>query len=191
MARNALVDLKRKITRLQDGMSSPTLESRTGFSVELTRHRSITVSIDNFDEIEKIKDELEALFVWLWAYKDYLVLALKDKYTNTIATNLVEEHVNRTPELQLTADIANTAKHGKLRKSRDGRYARLGNYATSIPLWSPGENETSIRNRIQDKAEAKIVIENERGETIGNAIDTANIASQKWIEFASQHGILK
>ena len=80
---------------------------------------------------EQLEDELLNLFIWLWSMKDYLKTLCA---TRGIAGNRIEHIANVERSLSIAADIANRAKHGVLRESRRGHFAKLQNVGISIPL---------------------------------------------------------
>ena len=77
-----------------------------------------------------LEDELLTLFVWLWSMKDYLKTLCAAR---GIAGNRIELIANAERSLSITADIANRAKHGTLRESRSGDFAKLQNVRISVP----------------------------------------------------------
>lgn len=79
---------------------------------------------------EALEDELLNLFVWLWSMKDYLKTLCESR---GIAADRIEHIANSNRSLAITADIANRSKHGTLKKSRSGDFAKLQNVAVSIP----------------------------------------------------------
>ena len=80
---------------------------------------------------ELLEDELLNLFIWLWSMKDYLKSLCA---TRGIAGSRIEQIANVKRSLSITSDIANRAKHGVLRESRRGHFAKLQNVGISIPL---------------------------------------------------------
>ncbi len=79
---------------------------------------------------EQLEDDFLALFVWVWSLKDYLKAALKAR---GLPSNTVDQEVDGCPALTYVADIANRAKHGSLRKSRSGKFARLVDVGYEVP----------------------------------------------------------
>gem|GEM_PF-961241 len=79
---------------------------------------------------ELLEDELLNLFIWIWSMKDYLKTLCE---TLGIAGSRIEQIANVERSLSIAADIANRAKHGVLRESRSGDFAKLQNVRISIP----------------------------------------------------------
>jgi hypothetical protein len=64
--------------------------------------------------IERLRDDVESLFVWLWITKDRLKLAASARGRDP---QLIENLVNRTPALCLLADVATKLKHGEVTRN--------------------------------------------------------------------------
>ncbi len=162
---------------------------RIGFKVLYGGPGMTTVRPGNLDRVEDVKHDLETLYMWLWSMKDYLVNALQERMGTASAKRMVESFVDRTPDLQITSDVANTAKHVTLRRSRTGRYARIGHYRTVSPVVWPEEGDSSARRRVRDVSRAYIAVEDQNGNDMGDAVEIACRAGKAWEEFAAQHGI--
>jgi hypothetical protein len=89
-----------------------------------------THTIQGVKAPDQLEDEMLMIFVWLWSLKDHLKQAYARR---NLKPELIEEIVNRSPQLQYVSDIANRAKHGELRKSRSGQYAELVDVGITIP----------------------------------------------------------
>jgi hypothetical protein len=91
---------------------------------------STHIEVIGLKDPDVLEDELLNLFVWLWSMKDYLKTLCE---VRGVVESRIEQIVNAERTLSITADIANRAKHGVLRQSRSGDFARLQNVRISIP----------------------------------------------------------
>jgi hypothetical protein len=92
-----------------------------------------TLTVSGVKSPSQLEDELLTWFIWVWALKDYLKEAFRARGFDP---EQVEQAVNDAPMLQYVADIANRAKHDRLRTSRSGEYAELVDVGLSIPQTS-------------------------------------------------------
>ncbi len=79
---------------------------------------------------EQLEDDFLNLFLWTWSLKDYLKSSFQAK---GLRGEFVEDEANKCQALTYVADIANRAKHGELRKSRSGEYAKLIDVGFNVP----------------------------------------------------------
>jgi hypothetical protein len=83
---------------------------------------TVTWRFKNFASPQTVEGNVKSAAIWLWSLKDYL----KSRITATGGrAQDVEDYVNRKKYLCVLADVANTAKHGRLRSSRTGRFIRV------------------------------------------------------------------
>ena len=80
--------------------------------------------------LSEFEDDLLNAVVWAWSLKDYLKEAAKAHGNDP---QQIENLANSSEALGLISDLANRSKHGSLRKSRSGRFAKLGEVSMSIP----------------------------------------------------------
>lgn len=131
---------------------------------------------------EVLEDELLTLFVWLWSMKDYLkALCL----ARGIAGRRIEQIANSERSLSIAADIANRAKHGVLKESRSGDFAKLQNVRISVPsssLASIAFDKPAIKIAvaIPDNAELFAEIGFDTGGAPIDAFETASKAMEAW-----------
>src|SRR5713101_5140522 len=90
---------------------------------------TVTWRFDNVASPQEIQERVETLAIWLWSFKDYLKAHIK---ATGGTENVVETYVNSCRYLPLCADIANSAKHGNLGKSRSGRFARIAETVITV-----------------------------------------------------------
>ena len=131
---------------------------------------------------EVLEDELLTLFIWLWSMKDYLKALCA---TRGIAGSQIEQIANVERSLSIVADIANRAKHGVLRKSRSGDFAKLQNVSISIPqsaMASIAFDKPAVRItvNIPDDAELFVEIGFDSGLAPIDAFQTASQAFTAW-----------
>ena len=89
------------------------------------------------------------IWIWLLSMKDYLKTLCQNR---GIARSRFEQIANVERPLSIAADIANRAKHGVLRQSRSGDFAKLQNVRISIPL-------TSLASIAFDKPAVRITVD--------------------------------
>lgn len=154
-------------------------------------------------EIEKVKtpveieDNVTDAFIWFWNFKDYLKEFLTNKGKSE---NFIDDIVNQDLRLQVCADIANRLKHGKLKKSRSGKYPRLGqlsykieviNNINQIKFITDLPTLGDLQSRIyefkltpDDPQEVNIIIPilDKDGLELGDAIEYIDYAISKWEE---------
>lgn len=131
---------------------------------------------------ETLEDELLTLFVWLWSMKDYLKALCKAR---GIAGNRIEQIANAERSLSIAADIANRAKHGTLKESRSGDFAKLQNVSISVPqsaLTSIAFIKPAVRISVGMPEDAKLFAEIgfDSGLPPVDAFDTASGALLAW-----------
>ena len=108
---------------------------------------------------EVLEDQLLILFIWVWSMKDYLKTLCKER---GIPGNRIEQIANTDRSLSIVADIANRAKHGVLKESRSGDFAKLQNVKISIPqsaLSSIAFEYPTIRFTVDIPADAELFAE--------------------------------
>jgi hypothetical protein len=107
-------------------------KASTGFSQTTQNSDGISTRVEvvGLKSPDTLEDELLTLFVWLWSMKDYLKTLCKSRGIDACK---IERIANENRSLSITADIANRAKHGHLKSSRSGDFAKLQNVCISIP----------------------------------------------------------
>lgn len=81
-----------------------------------------TYRIRNIRPPEQIEDDVASLLVWTWSLKDYLKTVAVERGK---AGQTIEKIANDDSHLPVCADLANLLKHGKLIKSRSGKFPSL------------------------------------------------------------------
>jgi hypothetical protein len=138
--------------------------------------------INGIKSPEQLNDELLTLFVWLWSTKDYLKQSCK---VNGVDPQRIEDIANNNVALQLVSDIANSAKHGELIKSRSRKYARLTGVGFEIPQTAIsslcfGADTVTVNVHAPLEAKFKARIESKSGEDIGDAFEILQLGMLAW-----------
>jgi hypothetical protein len=113
-------------------------------------HRYVLRNIKSHEELE---DNVFNLFIWIWNAKDYLKRRAE---TKGLDPKHVERAVKDDPLLLICADLANLLKHGKLKKSRSGKFPKLGSVKFNAP-------QSAIRSIIVRAFEVEIDFANPNG----------------------------
>lgn len=108
-----------------------------------------TLEVIGLKAPEVLEDELLTLFVWLWSMKDYLKTLCASR---GVAASRIEHIANAERSLSITADIANRAKHGVLKESRSGDFARLQNVSISVP-------QSALASIVFDRPAVKLTVD--------------------------------
>ncbi len=145
-------------------------------------HRYIINGIKSPDQLEH---EVLTLAIWLWSLKDYL----KGRAANLGRDPQdVEAYASKDPSLALSADIANAAKHGKLTKSRSGKWPTLGRLRYEVPqeamrsiTFRAFEVETDVAR--PDLVTLELPILDSNGLEIGDALQLMTRALSAWERF--------
>lgn len=190
MSRSTWTKLRRQIKSFAYRTDAPEFVARTGFRVKINASGGITLRLGSFEAVEEVKDDLENLYIWLWNAKGYLIKHLTDQgRTRKQASRTVEQYVNQCSALLLVADVANTAKHAKLRSSRTQTFARIGGYITSAPILFGTESRRMAKRRVKEASKAWVALEDSDGNELGDAAEVALQAIQDWQKLAQQHGL--
>lgn len=135
---------------------------------------------------EQLEDEILNLFIWVWSMKDYLKELCR---TRNINPQQIEDIVNAESSLMIASDIANRAKHGVLRQSRTGEFAKLDAVQIALPqnvIRSIAFQDSTIRIDvgIPDDAELTATITFDSGATPQDAFAVAQNAISAWENIA-------
>ena len=171
-------------TRVAEKEGATTTWSATTSNGET--HRYIINGVKDFD---RISDDAETFFVWLWSLKDYLKAYSRSKGQSE---RWVETEASADPCLSVCADIANCSKHGDLSKgSRSGKYPRLGTLKYSFPQQAMGqltvrafEVEIDISDPTLVTFEMPILDKDDR--VIGDAFSFLSRGVQRWEELLAE-----
>lgn len=130
---------------------------------------------------EQLEDEFLNLFIWMWSLKDHLKTCLA---TRGLHGKIVEEEVNRCHELGYAADIANRAKHGVLRQSRSGEFAKLGDVGFTAPQESieriiVAGSEVTVHFRDLNLVQIRATVTTNSGARL-DAITVLDEAMKRW-----------
>ena len=125
-------DFSKLFERVQRAHDAVYRKANSGFVQSLKHPNGSSTHLEmiGIKAPELLEDELLNLFIWIWSMKDYLKTLCE---TLGIAGSRIEQLANIERSLSIAADIANRAKHGVLRKSRSGDFAKLQNVRISIP----------------------------------------------------------
>jgi len=144
-------------------------------------HKYILNGVKDFD---KLSDDTESFFVWLWSVKDYLKSYSE---SNPDSVEWIEKQATADPHLSVCADIANWAKHARKygRHSRSGRFPKLGKLRYTVPMEAIGkitvrafEVETNIAKPELVTFELPILDAEDR--LIGDAFDFLDKGVARW-----------
>src|SRR5206468_3721764 len=107
-----------------------------------------------------------------WSVKDHLKKLVQSRGGDP---EDVERYVNSTPDLQICADIANTAKHGQLNRSRTGRNVRADRPTFEIPQAAVGaltflKNEVRVDVSKPELVTFKYPLVDDSGREVGDAL---------------------
>ena len=135
---------------------------------------------------DTLEDELLTLFIWIWSMKDYLKALCKSL---GVPPNEIELIANNSRALSVAADIANRAKHGTLKDSRCGDFARLDEVSITLPqsaLRSIAFDRPTVRLDvgIPDDAELRATIAFDSGVPSVDAFVIADEALAAWVQNA-------
>ena len=141
-----------------------------------------TYRISGIKSPSQLEDEILSLFIWIWSMKDHLKELARARGCDP---KIIEKIADFELSLGISADIANRAKHGNLRKSRSGRHARLANVGFTIPGDSIGSIvfgafDVNLNVALPDTATLRAFIEFETGETPLDAFAVAEDAMKAW-----------
>ena len=131
---------------------------------------------------EQLEDEILNLFIWIWSMKDYLKELCRARSVNP---QQIEDVVNTEPSLMIASDVANRAKHGELRQSRTGEFAKLDGVQIVLPqnvIQSIGFQDSTIRIDvgIPDDAELTATIAFDSGAPTQDAFTVVQDAISAW-----------
>ncbi|MFM1699815.1 hypothetical protein ACJ5ZS_01990 [Aeromonas salmonicida] len=80
--------------------------------------------VNGIKPLVQVQDDIESAFVWCWSIKDLFINDLISK-NKSVSKKIIENEINKHVCLTYCADIANRLKHGELRDSRSGQFAKL------------------------------------------------------------------
>ncbi|WP_374972512.1 hypothetical protein [Spongiibacter marinus] len=143
-----------------------------------------TYEVLGVKSLVEFEDELLNAIVWVWSAKDYLKEVAKSCGNDP---KDIEKLVNESKVLMFIADLANRSKHGNLRKSRSGKFAKLGQVSMSIPKSAIGtltvvESHVSTVIAAPEEIEYRAPVESENGEYLADAGECLIEAIKIWEE---------
>src|SRR5262245_27287880 len=121
-----LIDRLRRLIRRSE--LSPGLGE--AWSAEVPGHGMHTYRLTGMKSPSEIEDDLASLAVWVWSVKDYFKRLVESRGGDPAK---VERYVNSNSDLKVCADIANTATHAHLDRSRTGQHLRAGRPRFEMP----------------------------------------------------------
>lgn len=143
------------------------------------------------------KDEILSLAIWVWSFKDYIKEILRNTGRDY---RDVENLVNNDNNLQVCADIANRAKHLKLKISRSGLFpkwtepnasVKFKRSDPSIDSISFTKNKVTLDVRKNEYVDYSLPIYDSNNNHIGNAEDIIKDAFNSFINFLSTNNIIQ
>ena len=151
-----------------------------------------TYKVTGMKSPEELEDDIATLSLWIWSLKDHLKLVLASLGQDPLD---IERFVNSDRDLQVCADIANSAKHLPLRTSRTGQFLKAGRLCFSLPLSSVGElvfrpNEVQIDVSRPDLVKIAIPVIDRAGNTVGDVIAHLHAGVIAWERCAREAGVL-
>ena len=140
-------------------------------------------SISNIKNLEEHEDNIQELLIWLWNFKDYLKGELES--TGSPAS-VIEEKVNKDETLCLIADLANSLKHGKTKRSRSHLSPRLLRprivaQKSDIDAIVFTEDKVHIQLKNDNSVTPSTWIVSGKGKELGKAEDIALKAIDSWL----------
>jgi len=150
-----------------------------------------TYKVTGMKSPEELEDDIATLSIWIWSLKDHLKAIMVSLGQDPLD---IERFVNSDRDLQVCADIANSAKHLSLRTSRTGEFLKAGRLCFSLPMSSIGElvfrpNEVQIDVSRPDLVKIALPVVDHAGNTVGDAIAHLHAGVEAWERFTSQLGL--
>jgi hypothetical protein len=144
-------------------------------------------TIRNVKEPEALQDAIVSCFVWLWGLKEYFLEYCRGARK---PTQIVEDYIEADSRLQLCMDIANREKHGTLKRSRSGKFPKLGKVHYSIPRaaiskLTIGQFNVGIDISDPTLVEISLPVYDQAHAEIANAVELLDHAISRWQHFMS------
>jgi hypothetical protein len=158
------------------------------WSAEVPAYGIQTYRLTGMKSPAEIEDDLSSLGLWVWSMKDYLKKLVQSRGGDP---EDVERYVDSTSDLRICADIANTAKHTQLSRSRTGRYLRAGRPTFAIPQAALG-SLTFLENEVRvDVSKPELVtfaypLVDDSGKEIGDAMKHLEAGLAAWEKYVEQ-----
>ena len=136
----------------------------------------------------EIEDDLSSLGLCVWSTKDHLKKLVQSRGGDPAD---VERYIDAAPDLQVCADIANSAKHAQLSRSRTGRYLRAGRPHFEIPQAALG-SLTLLKNEVRvDVSKPELVsfrypLVGKSGKETGDAMKHLEGGVAAWEKYVEQ-----
>jgi hypothetical protein len=118
--------------------------------------------------INECRDDFLAFFLNCYHLKDWIA---KDKTSSSLQKRAIEPYINQTPELRVTADICNQAKHLELDRRRSSSEARWR--GRTYDARDKSDNTVSVHLNFYLQAEG----------SFRDALSLANEAVSAWEKF--------
>ncbi len=191
-----LIKIFERINRISKRIANKEGEG-AGWIIKSSEDIETKFEIQKVKSPEEIEDNVTDAFIWFWNIKDYLKEFLNKKGKSK---EYIENIVNGDLRLQICADIANSLKHGKLKKSRSGKYPRLGRLSYKIEVTNIDEvkiiTDSHTIYELQShpmhalilspedpqKVNIKFPMFDKDGLELGDAIEYIDYAISKWEE---------
>ena len=138
-----------------------------------------------------MEDDIANLLIWVWNSKDYLKNFLKSKGGNP---QFIETFIDNDEYLPVCGDLANQLKHGLLKKSRSGKFPKLGALRYTVPqsaigALTIGAFEVDVEISIPKEVEFYQPVFDQSGNEIGNVLDILTKAISRLETLRNQLGI--
>ncbi len=170
-----------RIKRLSESLS---VKSGTGTNWAYTfpGGETHTYRLENMRPPEQIEDDVANMCIWVWSLKDHLKeLAAARGFNN----RFIEDNINKDEALAVCGDLANLFKHGRLNKSRSGKFPKVLRPQYEIPQEAVENLEVKAFEVITRVSKPELVdifvpIQDKDGNTFGDALVYLRLAILKW-----------
>jgi hypothetical protein len=181
---NDLIERMRRLIRRTEVMPG----QGEVWTAEVPGHGIQTYRLTGMKSPAEIEDDLSSLAVWVWSTKDHLKKLVQSRGGDPAD---VERYVDSSPDLRVCADIANTAKHAQLNRSRTGRYLRAGRPQFEVPQAALGsltflENEVRVDVSKPELVRFRYPLLDEAGKETGDAMKHLEGGIAAWEKYVEQ-----
>jgi hypothetical protein len=181
--------------RIDDALSNLTLPRKGGTLYEhYDDGTTVKWHFENVASPQDVSHRVEEAAIWMWSLKDHL----KHRIAATGGTAAdVEVYVNSCRYLPVCADIANGAKHGRLRNSRSGRFAALDGAVMRSHGGMIGRIGRAAGAHVRVKFDKpstvsyRVPVRATGGRYIGDALVILRRAWDEWLRFIRRRAELK
>jgi hypothetical protein len=178
------IDLDKLLDRVRRVNASLNLQTGSGWNqVNQTSDGStLHTVVNNVKALEVFEDEVTHLSLCVWSLKDYLKEAMREHDKDP---QEIENLIDGDWYLKVSSDLANNIKHGILKRSRSGLFAKMDPVSIEMPSKSLGQItffEAKIVFDVQRPQEAEYFapVIDCHGNHIGDAVDILANAMTAW-----------